>query len=177
MEIEFFTYEDEVWYRNEKGENRQLTENDTQIINHLFTIIKDQYTEAYEQLEKHFSSLNYDVRMLQYRIVVRFVKCNMGNIDVSKVDLDDNQTFSFEKVACPLRGECKLEGIVCGAKFNSRLTHQEERIARHLCNGETKEKIADMLFISPNTVHNHIRNIYKKLGIHSIVELIKTYKQ
>lgn len=177
MEVEFFTYEDEVWYRNEQAENKQLTESDTQIIKHLVTIIQNQYTESYEALEKHYSSLSYDVRLLQYRIVVRFIKCNMGNIDTSKIDIDDNQNFSFERVQCPLRNECKLEGIVCGAKFNNKLTRQEERIARHLCNGESKEKIADMLFISPHTVHNHIRNIYKKLDIHSIVELVKIFKQ
>ncbi|MBQ9253278.1 MAG: helix-turn-helix transcriptional regulator [Bacteroidales bacterium] len=177
MEVEFFTYEDEVWYRNEKGENRQLTENDTDVIKHLITIIKDQYTDAYDALAKHFERINYNVKMFQFRIVSRFIKCNFGNIDVSKVDLDDNQTFNFEKVACPLRGECQLEGVVCGPKFNSKLSHRESEIARYLCNGRTKEQIADSLFISQNTVHNHIRNIYQKLGIHSIVELIKTYKQ
>lgn len=175
MEIEFFTYEEEVWFR-EDGQNRQLSENDTSVINHLISIIKDQYTESYEALSKHYAKLNYNVKLLQYRIVCRFIKCNFGNIDTSKFDVDENRRFNFERVACPLRGECQLEGIVCEPKFNTTLSEQENRIASMLCRGMNKEEISNNLFISQNTVHNHIRNIYKKLSIHSINELIKIYK-
>jgi len=35
----------------------------------------------------------------------------------------------------------------------------------------TEQRIADHLNRSPNTVHVHVRNIYRKLGIHKRKEL------
>jgi DNA-binding NarL/FixJ family response regulator len=60
-------------------------------------------------------------------------------------------------------------------KFNSltspgadyELTVREKEVLRLLVDGNTKNKIAEMLFISYHTVDNHIRNIYSKLHVHS----------
>lgn len=176
MELEFYTYDDEIWYRNEDGETRQLTEEDREVVREMYTIIQDQYTEAFQELERIYEKSSYDVRLYQYNIVRRFIKCNLGNIDTSKLDMEADLSLNIERVPCPLRGECKYEGIICNAKFNSHLTKQEERVARLLVSGEKKEHIADMLFISQHTVSNHIRNIYIKLDIHSVVELTKKIK-
>jgi DNA-binding NarL/FixJ family response regulator len=47
------------------------------------------------------------------------------------------------------------------------LTTREKEVLRLLVDGNTKNRIADILFISHHTVDNHIRNIYDKLHVHS----------
>lgn len=53
------------------------------------------------------------------------------------------------------------------------LTTREKEIITYIYKGLSNKEIAEDLFISPNTVKNHIYNIYKKLEIKNKVELIK----
>jgi DNA-binding CsgD family transcriptional regulator len=52
------------------------------------------------------------------------------------------------------------------------LTKQEKRIIRLLANGECNKTIGGILFISTETVKTHRKNIYKKLDIHNIRDVI-----
>lgn len=47
------------------------------------------------------------------------------------------------------------------------LSGREQEVLRLLCQGLSYRSIADKLFISEDTVHFHIKNIYKKLHVHS----------
>lgn len=53
-----------------------------------------------------------------------------------------------------------------------KLTTREREIAQHLVRGQTNLGIAKALFISERTVETHRQRILKKLGAHSIVEVI-----
>ncbi len=55
---------------------------------------------------------------------------------------------------------------------NLPLTNREGDIAESLAHGLTYGEIAENLGISPNTVRNHVANVYKKLSVRSKVELI-----
>jgi len=52
------------------------------------------------------------------------------------------------------------------------LTGRELEVLRHVASGETSRGIGQVLFISENTVKNHIRNILDKLGLHSRNEAV-----
>ncbi|QEC76681.1 response regulator [Mucilaginibacter ginsenosidivorax] len=52
------------------------------------------------------------------------------------------------------------------------LTAREVQIANLLIKGDTYKQIAYQLFISPDTVRQHIKNIYRKLQINCRVQLI-----
>lgn len=52
------------------------------------------------------------------------------------------------------------------------LSKREQQIAKQAVSGLTYKQIASALFISPETVRNHLRRIYRKLGINSKAELI-----
>ena len=47
------------------------------------------------------------------------------------------------------------------------LTAAECRVALVLAEGLTYAEIAERLSISPHTVHTHIKQIHRKLGVHS----------
>lgn len=52
------------------------------------------------------------------------------------------------------------------------LTGREIEVLGLVADGKTSRQIGDLLFISENTVKNHIRNILDKLGLHSRNEAV-----
>ncbi|GAB3946595.1 response regulator transcription factor [Spirosoma harenae] len=52
------------------------------------------------------------------------------------------------------------------------LSRREKEIIKGLVSGKTAEQLADELHITYETVKSHRKNIYLKLGINSLVELI-----
>lgn len=59
------------------------------------------------------------------------------------------------------------------AAERAKITSREQEIIDFILEGYTNEEIADLLFISANTVKKHLSNIYIKLGIKSRWELLK----
>ncbi len=54
----------------------------------------------------------------------------------------------------------------------SVLTKRENEILSYIVSGITNERIAIELFISTQTVRNHIKNIYEKLQVHSKAQVV-----
>lgn len=52
------------------------------------------------------------------------------------------------------------------------LSNREVTVLRYLANGLTNKEIAEQLLLSNKTISAHKSNIFSKLGVHSIVELI-----
>ncbi|MDH3462786.1 MAG: response regulator transcription factor [Acidimicrobiia bacterium] len=52
------------------------------------------------------------------------------------------------------------------------LTGRELEILNHIADGKTSREIGEMLFISENTVRNHVRNVLDKLGMKSRFEAV-----
>lgn len=52
------------------------------------------------------------------------------------------------------------------------LSTREQEILQWVALGHSRNKIADTLFISPATVHTHLKNIYAKLHAHNRTEAI-----
>ncbi|ABZ83770.1 two-component transcriptional response regulator, putative [Heliomicrobium modesticaldum Ice1] len=57
--------------------------------------------------------------------------------------------------------------------FYGLLTEREYEIALMIAEGLTSREIAEKTFISLNTVKSHIKNIYRKIGVSTKVELTK----
>ncbi len=53
-----------------------------------------------------------------------------------------------------------------------RLTPREMEVLQHVAQGMNNRQIAKALFISENTVKNHVRNILEKLHLHSRMEAV-----
>ena len=52
------------------------------------------------------------------------------------------------------------------------LTERECEVLTALSKGNSNQQLADLLCVSPKTVHNHLYNIYSKIGVHSRAEAI-----
>ena len=171
--LEFYTFNSELWYRTSDGKTDIVDESKTDLIQILLSKIRDMYPKAYEALKEEYSRSASNVPYFQFLIVRRFCKCNFGKLDTTTADIHNNGSFNFEKVDCPLRGECKYEGVICNPKFNSKLSKAEERVMKLYYQGESKEEIAEKLYLSVETVKNHIKASYIKLGIHEKAEFVK----
>ena len=60
---------------------------------------------------------------------------------------------------------------------NYGITERELEIARYIADGYSNPEISEKLYISTNTVKNHIYNIYRKVGIKNRYELISILSQ
>jgi DNA-binding NarL/FixJ family response regulator len=54
------------------------------------------------------------------------------------------------------------------------LTDREQQVLELLVEGHSSQAIADRLFLSMNTVRNHVQNVLVKLGAHSRLEAVAT---
>lgn len=173
--LEFYVYDDELWCKSD-GENFILDESRKDLVSYILNSVRARYPEAYKALEKWYKKSAPNTRYYQYLMARRFCKCNFANLDTTSKDIQSisyDGAFHFEKVGCPMRGECLYEGTVCQPKFNSNLSSAELRVMKLYYDGKDKEEIAELLFVSPGTVKNHIKSAYLKLGIHSKSEFVK----
>lgn len=63
-------------------------------------------------------------------------------------------------------------GSRTGAAVDMPLSNREVTVLRYLTNGLSNKEIADQLLLSNKTISAHKSNIFSKLGVQSIVELI-----
>ncbi|MCU0429671.1 MAG: response regulator transcription factor [Cytophagaceae bacterium] len=80
--------------------------------------------------------------------------------------LQGKEYFSQEILRI-LVGNYSNEGI-----HRFRFSQREQEILPYLTSGKTNEQIAQVLFLSENTVATHRRNIMRKIGVNKTTELI-----
>lgn len=173
--LEFYMFEDELWCKTNDGKNFIVDESKTELVKYILEKVRNCYPEAYRELESIYSKSAPNQSYYQYLMVRRFCKCNFCKLDTTAFDVEDVDSdgkFNFEKVECPMRGECPYEGIVCMPKFNANLSPAELRVMELLYRGKSEQDAAAELFISPNTAHQHVKSVYVKLGIHRLADFI-----
>lgn len=171
--IEFYILDKELWCLFPDGRNEQVTEHNVELVREILSRIREFYPEAYQDLSKWYQRSAANVPYYQFLMVNRFCRCNFGKLDNTKKDIDSRGIFNFERIDCPMRGECPHEGKVCLPKFNSKLSESELRVMKLVYNGYSNDEVADTLYLSPHTVKNHIKSVYLKLGIHEKAEFIR----
>jgi two-component system vancomycin resistance associated response regulator VraR len=62
--------------------------------------------------------------------------------------------------------------VKIGEVYSNELTQRELEVIKKLADGKSYQEIADELFVSLDTVRQHIKSIYSKTGFHSNVQLI-----
>ena len=64
----------------------------------------------------------------------------------------------------------RLDGYVVAP-----LTPQELQIARLVADGNSNRRVGELLFVSRKTVEYHLAHVYRKLDVHSRVELARRF--
>lgn len=141
----------------ENDEFFHLDNDHLSLIKQIERRIREQYPDVMNKLTELYG---HEPAMAFAR-VNRFLKCNFSVHD-NHPDIDDDWNFEFELVPCPLRGECN--DAICEPKLTEVLSKRELEVVRLHCDGLTQQEIGDRLYISRLTAHNHITNVYQKLG-------------
>lgn len=168
---EFFQFRNTICLATHECKT-EIKESDTEIINPIFEKIKEEYPEAYKTLCKIHKASKANSMFFKYLAVTRFIRCNFGVID-NIDDIDRFGQFHFEHVACPLRGICAYENVICNPRRHSRLTLAETQALKLLYAGYSRSEIADRLCLSIHTVENQIYNGYAKLGVRTTPDFIR----
>ena len=113
-------------------------------------------------------------------VVKQFTALNIRGFLLKDVALDDlvsaiykakvgQQVSLAEELAEKISSASQPAG---GDGLIEPLTDREKDVLQALAQGKNNAAIADVLCVSPKTVHNHLYNIYGKLGINSRAEAI-----
>ena len=74
--VEFFNFEDEVWYRDDSGASEKLTDV-SPIVSKMIEKIEQFYPKAYKALCAEYDKCKLNLSYYRFKIVNRFCKCNL----------------------------------------------------------------------------------------------------
>ncbi len=92
-------------------------------------------------------------------------------IEQKVLDLKDGTPPLSPKIARRIIAFFNKKPIVIGVT----LTNRETEVLQHLIEGLSYKEIANKMINSINSIRTHVKNIYKKLNVHSRSELMKMY--
>lgn len=99
-------------------------------------------------------------------------ECDQEEVQKSVTSLENGEKFYCQKVLTRIleMQQPKASSGVCKAV---QLTERETEIARYVAEGNTNKQIAEILCISPHTVHTHRKSLMKKIGVSSATEIAR----
>lgn len=103
----------------------------------------------------------------------KFAECRFGGFDMT-ADFKNGKFSEAEYHDCGYRGECPMEGIVCGFfKVNGQIvTPFEIEIIKLLATEDTLPVIAEKLKVCMNTFEAKKKILFEKLGVLSRARLV-----
>lgn len=84
-----------------------------------------------------------------------------------------NQVYLSPRVAAPIIEDYVNNFPAAYTSASSVLTPREREVLQLLAEGKSTKQVASSLHVSAKTVETHRRQIMRKLGIHSLAELVK----
>ena len=162
----------EVEVRPTEAKPFTLTPENTEFVEEFLNMLRLRRPHALDALRKRYSKSKENKQYYNFLVCRGFIKCNFIVHD-NRLDIDDKGTINTEFVMCPRLGECPEYGVVCNSQECSELSSREIEILRLITLGYENTEIGDILYISPNTVHNHRNNILRKLNLNNTAELVR----
>ena len=131
---------------------------------------------------------------------IKVIKSKLPDIDIIVLTIHENDEYVFDALCAGASGyliketqpakildailevrsggapmSTQIARMVIGSfrvKPSANLTSRETEVLSKLCDSKSYRMIAESLFISEETVRRHIKNIYKKLEVHSKSEAV-----
>ncbi|CCQ89672.1 hypothetical protein NITGR_150040 [Nitrospina gracilis 3/211] len=100
-----------------------------------------------------------------------FYKIGKDVFRLTLTRLDPMQDYENRCWLFQLKPALAPQSRVGFAMKEAHLTVREIEVASLVCDGFSDKDIARRLFISPNTVNNHLKNIFRKMEVHTRVQL------
>ena len=169
------------WMNLDNGDVGYIANNELHVlrvgeeaVEQIFNKIEKEYPKAFDALCREYQLSMGNLPFFRYKVVKRFLKCNMGEYDSTHEDMRKDE-WNLEVVKCPMRGECKLEGVVCKPTRFSGLSRREEEVLFLAAEGKTSHEIAEALFLAEATVNHHVSNILRKVDAKNMKNAIMKY--
>lgn len=162
----------EVEVRRLDSEPFTLKEANYDFVNEFNETMKLKKPFAHKQLHLRYIKSKDNRTYYAFLICRGFIKCNFLVHD-NKLDIDENGNWHCEFILCPRTGECPDCGSVCNSPDKYEISEKEINVLRLIVEECTNEEIAEKLYLSPNTVHNHRNNMLTKLGASNTAGLVK----
>jgi DNA-binding CsgD family transcriptional regulator len=125
--------------------------------------IIDEEIEKDSQIKRELVDMHPDSKIKR---IEQFVRCRFGGLDFQG-DIKNGQLQDGEYWACPKRGNCKSEGILCKLPtYNEqRLTKQDVQLLQLTATNKTNEAIGEEMNLPMGSFHKAKKYLYEKLGI------------
>lgn len=170
---EFSNSDGNVFYKGKDGIPYRLTQDSSDVIEAILCKFQELYPGAVGRCKEIWKSSKPNLPYYNYRIAERLCACNLGVADEHAIDFDEEGELHLEHVQCPKRGgHCEDENVICHPVLNTVLSTTEMTVLRLLYKGLDRQRIADDLCRSVNTINCHIANMRAKLDLPSQAGLI-----
>ena len=98
-------------------------------------------------------------------------------MDVTGLNIRPYVKFKLQYSKSKRLDEFDLFGGIISENWFNAISRTERRILRLLSEGKSNEEITQLLSISINTLHTHRRNILRKTGLRTMIQVIsKAYQ-
>lgn len=133
----------------------------------LAKIIKEKYSDTAIMIFSSHLSEQYINQCYEIGVDAYVSKdANTGEIKTAIQKIIQGETYFSADVEKIL-----LKKLMQKGKNKDKFSDREKDILKYICEGKANKKIAEILFISENTVNNHRANIMKKANCHNVREL------
>jgi hypothetical protein len=146
------------------------------VVKYLFDLPLS-FLETLEQEMNAAPSIVTALKMAGYKTknqqLEKFAECKFGGFDLT-ADFKDGKFSDAEYHECGFRGECPMEGIVCGFfRVNDHIiTPFDIQMIKLLATEDTLPVIAEKLGVCMNTFELKKKKLYEKLCVFSRARLV-----
>jgi DNA-binding CsgD family transcriptional regulator len=141
--------------------------------------VQDAFAEAFAWHARSAQPFQEARTRLQYGELLRRSRQRAEARAELRAALDVFERLGAEPWAARARGELRVTGITVRPRSDPthqwRLTPQELKVALVVADGATNAEAAAQLFLSAKTVEYHLSAVYRKLGIRSRTQLVRTF--
>ncbi|NEA35151.1 LuxR family transcriptional regulator [Streptomyces sp. SID13031] len=137
--------------------------------------------ELYREVERQYEAL--PAPYFAALVAERAVYCRLALQEPEAVEAFTALAESFDRLgasrdAARCRHELRSHGVTSPSRrgrrgYGAELSPREQEVARLLGRGHTNREIADVLFLSPRTVEQHVAKVLRKLNAGSRTDLLE----